>query len=269
MCALSFCLSSCQQLSGARRGGSSREVGAGKEVALTSSNVWLSLLETPSWGWPPLPFLSLSFKHVPSKSPSLQTPPVEPSPDLLPRRPTFLRLATFKVPAQARTQILPPCPPPARIQTTRNTQRHGWTQQPPVHTGGSTRSASDPGSQTSTNTATSSPSFPAAHHTLRSTHGFQHAVLTDTHRHSHTLAVPCRETSANHSTLSPCTAQPRHHHRPVRLRHRDTKPVPPVLSCTQPSTDSHTWWSPAPPKMAALQGLWERDTARLDPGHLH
>lgn len=112
---------------------------------MTSSNVWLSLLETPSWGWPPLPFLSLSLKHVPSKSPSLQTPPVEPSPDLLPRRPTFLRLATLKGPAQARTQIPPPCPPPVHIQTTRNTQRHGWTQRPPVHTGGSTWSASDPG----------------------------------------------------------------------------------------------------------------------------
>lgn len=83
-------------------------MGAGSEVALTSSNVWLSLLETPSWGWPPLPFLSLSLKHVPSKSPSLQTPPVEPSPDLLPRRPTFLRLATLKGPAQARTQTIPP-----------------------------------------------------------------------------------------------------------------------------------------------------------------
>lgn len=212
MCALSFCLSSCQQLSGARRGGSSWEVGAGKEVALTSSNVWLSLLETPSWGWPPLPFLSLSFKHVPSKSPSLQTPPVEPSPDLLPRRPTFLRLATLKVPAQARTQILPPCPPPVHIQATRNTQRHGWTQRPPVHTGGSTWSASDPGSQTSTNTATYSPFLPPAYHTLRSTHSFQHAVLTDTHRHSRTLTVPCRETSANpehivslHSTTTTTT----------------------------------------------------------------
>lgn len=157
----------------------------------------------PSWkpqagaGPPFLPFLSLSFKHVPSKSPSLQTPPVEPSPDPLPRRPTFLRLATLKVPAQARTQVLPPCPPPVHIQTTRNTQRHGWTQQPPVHTGGSTWSASDPGSQTSTNTAVYSPFLPLAYHRLRSTHGFQHAVLTDTHEHSHTQAVPCRETSAN------------------------------------------------------------------------
>lgn len=73
MCALSVCLSLCQQPSGARRGGSSKGVGAGKEVALTSSNVWLSLLETPSWAAPP-PFLSLSLKHVPSKPLSADTP---------------------------------------------------------------------------------------------------------------------------------------------------------------------------------------------------
>lgn len=143
------CLSVCLVASSLQAPGGEAavgEVGVGKEVALTSSNVWLSLLETPSWGWPPLPFLSLSLKHVPSKSPSLQTPPVEPSPDLLPRRPTFLRLATLKGPAQARTQAPPPpCPPPAHTQTTRNTQRHGWTQWPPVHTGGSTWRASDPG----------------------------------------------------------------------------------------------------------------------------
>lgn len=50
--------------------------GGGKEVAaaLTSSNVWLSLLETPSWAAPPLPFLSLSLKHVPSKPLSADTP---------------------------------------------------------------------------------------------------------------------------------------------------------------------------------------------------
>lgn len=142
------CLSVCLVASSLQAPGGEAavgEVGVGKEVALTSSNVWLSLLETPSWGWPPLPFLSLSLKHVPSKSPSLQTPPVEPSPDLLPRRPTFLRLATLKGPAQARTPIPPLCPPPVHIQTTRNTQRHGWTQRPPVHTGGSTWSTSDPG----------------------------------------------------------------------------------------------------------------------------
>lgn len=212
---------------------------------MTSSNVWLSLLETPSWGWPPLPFLSLSFKHVPSKSPSLQTPPVEPSPDLLPRRPTFLRLATFKVPAQARTQTLPPCPPPGHIHTTRNTQRHGWTQRPPVHTGGSTWSASDPGSQTSTNTATYSPSLPSAYHTLSSTHSFQHAVLTDTHRQSHTDCAMQRNKCKPIAHCLP--AQHRHRHRPARMRHRDTKPVPPVLSCTQPSIYSGTWWAPASP----------------------
>lgn len=109
MCALSVCLSLCQQPSGARRGGSSKEVGAGKEVALTSSNVWLSLLETPSWAAPPS---CLSRSSTSLLSPSLQTPPVEPSPDLLPRRPTFLRLATLKGPTQAHTQVLPSCPPP-------------------------------------------------------------------------------------------------------------------------------------------------------------
>lgn len=166
----------------------------GKEVALTSSNVWLSLLETPSWGWPPLPFLSLSLKHVPSKSPSLQTPPVEPSPDLLPRRPTFLRLATLKGPAQARTQIPPPCPPPAHIQTTRNTQRHGWTQRPPVHTGGSTWSASDPGlTDKYKHGHVLPPPFPhSAYHRLRSTHSLQHTVLTDTHKHNHTQGLVVR-----------------------------------------------------------------------------
>ena len=38
-------------------------MGAGREVALTSSNVWLSLLETPSWGWPP-PSLPVSLAQA-------------------------------------------------------------------------------------------------------------------------------------------------------------------------------------------------------------
>lgn len=165
----------------------------GKEVALTSSNVWLSLLETPSWGWPPLPFLSLSLKHVPSKSPSLQTPPVEPSPDLLPRRPTFLRLATLKGPAQARTQIPPPCPPPVHMQAARNTQRRGWGQRPPAHTGSSSRSAADPGLPDEHRHSRALPRLPhAAPHRLGSTHGPQHTVLTDTHEHNHTRGLVVR-----------------------------------------------------------------------------
>lgn len=104
-------------------------------------------LGNPKLGLPPLPFLSLSLKHVPSKSPSLQTPPVEPSPDLLPRRPTFLRLATLKGPAQACTQIRTPSPRYVLLLCTfrrPETYRHSWTQRPPVHTGGSTWSSSDP-----------------------------------------------------------------------------------------------------------------------------
>lgn len=197
------CLSVCLVASSLQAPGGEAavgEVGVGKEVALTSSNVWLSLLETPSWGWPPLPFLSLSLKHVPSKSPSLQTPPVEPSPDLLPRRPTFLRLATLKGPAQARTQIPPPRgPPPAHIQTTRNTQRHGWTQRPPVHTGGSTWSASDPGL---TDKYKHSHVFPPPSHTQLTTDSEARTVSSTQRSQTHTnmitnRALLCGETSAN------------------------------------------------------------------------
>lgn len=161
------CLSVCPAASSLQAPGG--EVGAGREVALTSSNVWLSLLETPSWGWPPLPFLSLSLKHVPSKSPSLQTPPVEPSPDLLPRRPTFLRLATLKGPAQARTQT----PPPhvlllctfRRPETHKDTVGHSshLCTQEVAHGAHLT-----PGSQTSTNIAMCSP-LHSAYHRPRST----------------------------------------------------------------------------------------------------
>lgn len=202
----------------------------------------------PSWkpqagAGPPFPSC-LSFKHVPSKSPSLQTPPVEPSPDLLPRRPTFLRLATLKVPAQARTQILPPCPPPVRIQTTRNTQRHGWTQWPPVHTGGSTWSASDPGSQTSTNTAMYSPLLTLS---LPQTQEHAQSPARGAHRHAQTQShTGCAMQRNKCKPIAYCLpAQHNHHrrrrHRPARMQHRDTMPVPPVLLCTQPSIHSHTW----------------------------
>lgn len=160
----------------------------------------------PSWkpqaGAAPLPFLSLSLKHVPSKSPSLQTPPVEPSPDLLPKRPTFLRLATVKRPAQARTQIPLSHLPPVHIQTTRNTQRRGWIQRPPVHTGGSTWSSSDPGLTDKYKQGHVLVLLQSAHHRHRSTVSSVWCSQICTNMVTH-RAWPCRETSANlHHTVS-------------------------------------------------------------------
>lgn len=80
-----------------------------------------------------------------------------------------------------------------------------------MHTGGSTWSASDPGSQTSTDTTVYSPLL-----TLSLPQTQKHAVsstrCSQTHQHCHTQAVPCRETSANpqhiaslHSTAAATT----------------------------------------------------------------
>lgn len=222
---------------------------------MTSSNVWLSLLETPSWGWPPFPFLSLSLKHVPSKSPSLQTPPVEPSPGLLPRRPTFLRLAALKGPAQARTQIPPHVLLPCtfrRPETHKDTVGHSGhlCTQEVAHGAHLTL-----GSQTSTNTAMSSPAFPhSASHRLRSTHSSQHTVLTDTHKHNRTRALVVRRNKCKpRAYCLPaqrrrcCHRHPRHrchrHPHPGQRQHSDTTPVPVTHG---PARQSHTTGVPCP-----------------------
>ena len=221
----------------------------------------------PKLGLAP-PSLPVSFKHVPSKSPSLQTPPVEPSPDLLPRRPTFLRLATLKVPAQARTQILPPCPPPVHIQMTRNTQRHGWTQRPPVHTGGSTWSASDPSSQTSTNTAMYSHSLPSAYrrlkHAVSSTQTRTNAV---THRPGH-----AEKQVQTRSIVPPCTAQPPPPPLPpppCAGASQAHNTVPPVLLCTQPSIHGRPHRVTPCVARDNTRSAGYRDPACPCPGHVH
>lgn len=82
----------------------------------------------PTLGCPPLPFLSLSLKHVPSKPLLYRHPQWNQAQICCQEGPTFLRLATLKGPTQACTQVLPPCPSPVNVQATGNTQRHGWTQ---------------------------------------------------------------------------------------------------------------------------------------------
>lgn len=166
----------------------------------------------PSWkpqaeAGPPLPFLSLSLKHVPSKSPSLQTPPVEPSPDLLPRRPTFLRLATLKGPAQARTQtrlhvfLLCTFRRPETHKDTVGHSSHLCTQEV-AHGAHLTRAHRQVQTQPCT------PRFlPPAYHRLRS------MQLPARGAHTHTDTVTHRPCHAEkqvqtHSILSPCTAQP-------------------------------------------------------------
>lgn len=198
---------------------------------MTSSNVWLSLLETPSWGWPPLLFLSLSLKHVPSKSPSLQTPPVEPSPDLLPRRPTFLRLATLKGPAQARTQIplhvllLCTFRRPETHKDTVGHSGHLCTQE--VAHGAHLTS----GSQTSTNTAVYRPPTHTQLTTDSKARSFQHAVLTDTHKHSHTQGLAAQRNKCKPvACCLPAQAQP--------------SPPPGLLL---PGTDTTPGTRPVPP----------------------
>lgn len=211
---------------------------------MTSSNVWLSLLETPSWGWPPLPFLSLSLKHVPSKSPSLQTPPVEPSPDLLPRRPTFLRLATLKGPAQARTQI----PPSTSSCAHSDDPKHTKTRLDTAATCAHRRQHMErirPGAHRQVPTRPCTPPSYTQLTTDSEARSFQHAVLTDTHKHNHTqgpaeqrnkckpvaycLSLHSATAASAVAALAPCGCNP-----------RNTTAVPPVL-CThsRASTITH------------------------------
>lgn len=101
----------------------------------------------------------------------------------------------------------PPCPPPVHIQTTRDTQRHGWTQRPPVHTGGSTWSASDLRlTDKYKHSRVPPPHTHSAHHRLQSTQ----FPARGAHRHAQTQshAGPCRaeEQVQTRSMLSPCTS---------------------------------------------------------------
>lgn len=104
MCALSVCLSSCRQPSGARRRG------GGGRASVDKFNVWLSLLETPTGLAPPSLPVSLAQARPLLRAPLCRHPPVEPSPDLLPRRPTFLRLAMLKGACTGTHSNHPPCP---------------------------------------------------------------------------------------------------------------------------------------------------------------
>lgn len=191
---------------------------------------------------------------------------MEPSPDLLPRRPTFLRVATLKGPAQARSQTplhVPLLCTFRRPKTHKDTVGHSGhlCTQEVAHGVHLTL-----GSQTSTNTAMSALPLPMLSSPQTLKHSLRHTVFTDTHKHSHTQGHAkqnkCRPVTQ--CPLSSTTTTPLH----VDVN-TGTQCMSLRSPCTRGQANTVTTVFPAAPEITTLTKVsGYRDTTCLPRGYL-